>query len=86
MPYKVISDGAVTILEKVGDRTYRDRNDGYKEVELPIHESNVWMPNDVIPDSKVAPVVKDAYDDGEEHIRSILKRVTKKPAKKNAEE
>jgi hypothetical protein len=78
MPYKVITEnGSINVLEQIGER--KNRETGNLE---PIYRSNGWNQNDVIPDEKVAPIVQKQYEDGDEHIRSLIEQVEDKKSKK----
>lgn len=78
MPYQVIADRAIDILNDVGELTHPF----HPELRFYEHESNVWLPEEIIPDEEISPVVVDKYDDGDEHIRSLIKRVGKPRAEK----
>jgi hypothetical protein len=77
MPYRVIAGHAVDVLEKIGEIV----DSGGKTIGLE-HKTNTWEHDDVIPDEKVSPVVVDAYNAGDEHVVSLLKKITKAAAAK----
>lgn len=77
MPYKVTGGPTVSVLEKIGEII----DDNGKTVGFE-HQSNIWAYGDTIPDEKVSPVVAKLYDEGDEHTRSVLKRLTKAAAAK----
>ena len=77
MPYEVIGYPAVDVLEKIGEII----DDKGQTVGLE-HRTNTWVTGDVIPDEKVSPVVVDAYNSGDAHVLSVLKKITKAAAGK----
>jgi hypothetical protein len=49
------------------------------------HSSHIYpRPGTVLEDEDVAAVVKEAYEDGDEHVRGLLKKLTKAQAAKLA--
>lgn len=90
MAYKVKVDGA-TIPKQVGVKVNKvprvvRANDG--PVDVPVYRTSVYLAGDVIEDDDVAPIVIEQYDNGDEHIRSLIERVgvssEKKAAKKSS--
>lgn len=77
MPYEVTAEGAVSIL-KANDTYYDSEGKllGYD------HESNTFLPGEIVKDDDVSPVVAELYDNGDEHVTSILKRLTPKSESK----
>lgn len=73
--YRVIGE-EVTVLKKVGEA-----KDQYGTV-LDEHISVTYVMGDEIPDKDVAPTVQKAYEDGDEHIRSLLEYVADKAPEK----
>lgn len=76
--HKIIADGAVDLLVKVGEwRTPEGNVISYD------HIVKSFGPGDIVEDSLVdnevlSPVVIQAYDKGEKHIRSLIVRVDEK--------
>jgi hypothetical protein len=71
MSYEVVKDGA-SIPRKISERV--SRIDGTK---FPTYEVKVYAKGDVIADENVAPYLKEQYKDGDEHVKSLLKKVSK---------
>lgn len=67
MPYRVIAEGDVAILNKIGEM-----QDGTGTVIADEHETLSWKSDELIPDDKVAPCVVAAYEAGDEHVTSLL--------------
>ena len=80
MPYKVIADGAIDVLKAYGEVVdpYTGEAVAYE------HGSEVYLPGDEIPDEDVSPVVRQAYEDGDEHIHSLLEKVSAKAEAKSS--
>jgi hypothetical protein len=74
MPYEVLGDSAVSVLRANGE--YRDEHEHLTGYD---HESIVYLPGDIIADVDVSPVVVKNYEDGDEHTRSVLQRVSNEP-------
>lgn len=71
MPYEVIAPDTVTVHKQTAPAV-KNPITGEEIYET---ESVSYEPGAVIEDEDVAPHVVKAYDDGEEHVRSLLKRV-----------
>lgn len=72
MPYEVIAEGALTVLQDIGTRFDREGN------EVPRYQANNYASGDVIGDDQVANIIVEQYDAGDEHTLSILKRLPEK--------
>jgi hypothetical protein len=80
MPYEVIAPESVDILVSYGE--VKDPATG---VVLGHDQgSNVWFPGEVIPEDQVHPYVKKQYKDGDNHIRSLIKKVSERQVKAEA--
>lgn len=70
MPYKVLQQ-EVQILKPIGEIKTPDG----KIVAIE-HKSEIHFKDDVIEDNEISPIIVKAYEDGDEHTRHILKKVT----------
>lgn len=76
MPYEVTAP-ELNVLQAVGQHEDKDGTVyGFD------HVSNVWKSGDILTDDEVSPVVVALYDAGDEHTRSVLKRIEDKPGRK----
>src|SRR5688572_23991713 len=57
MAYKVLVD-ELQVLEAIGE--FHDPNDNFVGYD---HVANLWFKDEVIPDNKVSPVIKEAIED-----------------------
>lgn len=79
MPYEVIAP-AVSVLYKIGEvRTDEGKLIGHE------HKSVLHGQGDVVTDEDISPVVVQMYNDGDAHVRSVLKKVAKARAAKAEE-
>lgn len=81
MPYEVLGD-EVNVLQAIGSA--KKGADGSTTTYE--HKSVLYLKGDLIADDVVSPVVKDSYEAGDEHTRSILKKVSASQAKKSSTE
>lgn len=72
MPYEVIADVAISLLHA----TDVFKTDDGKVVGYD-HISHIRTPGEVVPDDEVSPVVKEAYEDDDDHVTSLIKYVEK---------
>ena len=72
--YKVIHDGAVSIYKKVGET----RNPTNNEVIGFEHESITYLPDQVIAETEISPVVITQYQSEDPHLRSLIVLCDKK--------
>ncbi len=82
MPYEVIANEPVTILKSYGALKHPVTGDIYSYDE----ESVLWRPGDVIPDEEISPTVVELYENGDEHVRARIKKLSAGKAKKLAKE
>lgn len=76
MPYEVLAP-QLNVLQAIGEHVGSDgKVYGFD------HVSNIWKAGDVLSDEEVSPVVVALYDGGDEHTRSVLKRIDDKPVRK----
>ena len=79
MPYEVLVDGA-TVLKSIGESQAPDGTVVYDNV------STVYPAGAIIADEDVSPVVKKAYEDGDEHVLSLLKETGDEPTHPSSEQ
>lgn len=80
MPYEVI--GLEVGIQKA--LAFEQDKDGNTIVDD--RETRAYIQGDVIPDEDVHPVVVKAYEDGDEHVRSLLKKISNAAAEAKAKE
>jgi hypothetical protein len=74
MPYEV-QVPELNVLEKIGE--IFDKDGSHIAYE---HRSVAYTQGEVVEDDVISPVVVGLYDEGDEHTRSVLKRVAKPKA------
>lgn len=79
MPYEVLQE-EVTLL-RANDTFKNEKNEvtGYDQ------ESVLRTKGEIVEDDQVHPNVVKLYDDGDEHTRSVIKRLSKAQADKKSE-
>jgi len=75
MPFEVLIDEAA-IMKDVGET----KDDAGNTIGFD-HETRVWFKGDIVPDEEVAATVIRLYEEGDEHTKSVIKRVRKAAAK-----
>jgi hypothetical protein len=81
MPYEVIGEDTVSIAKVRGVLAHPVTGEESYDVE-----EILYLKGDIIPDEDVAPYVVDAYDEGDDHIRSLISRTSKKATRKSDED
>lgn len=70
MPYKVLV-AELGLLEQIGE--IKDNFGNHVAFE---HQTVTYYQDDLVPDDKVSPVVKELYENGDEHTIGILEYVS----------
>jgi hypothetical protein len=87
MPFKVKKDGA-TIPKKVGQRTAhtgtRSRRQSSEDRKVELLQNKVYFEGDVIPDEDIAPSYLEQLEAGDEHINSLIERVSESKSEKSS--
>lgn len=79
MGYEVLVDG-LTVHRTLSESKAADGSTVYDH-----GDGRVYPKGTVLDDAQVATVVKKLYDDGDEHVRSMLKKVSSNPTEGGAE-